>query len=88
MQILHPGANCAHERKPFIFLYILIGDFDKWQAFSIMMFSYRSKIFYTEMVKLNRKNLCTQTLNFSRVMRNWLFEYAKTKAQIICEVNA
>ena len=30
---LHPGANCAHERK--MFLYILIGDFDLWQAFSI-----------------------------------------------------
>ena len=35
---LHPGANlllpsnAMHERKLYIF--ILIGDFDKWQAFS------------------------------------------------------
>ena len=34
---LHPGANCAHERKPYNFLYILIGDFDIWQAISFTM---------------------------------------------------
>ena len=34
---LHPGANYAYERKTKLFLYILIGDFDKTQAFFISM---------------------------------------------------
>ena len=41
--------------------------------------SYRSKIFYTEMVNVNRKTLCTQTLNFSRVVRKLAFCICKNK---------
>ena len=40
-------------------------------------FSYRSKIFYTEMVNVNRKTLCAQTLNLSRVMRK--LDFCKNK---------
>ena len=53
-------------------------------AESLNCLSYRGKIFYTEMVDVNRKTLCTQTLKLSRVMRKLEFAYAKTKAQIIC----
>ena len=42
-------------------------------------FSYRSKIFYTEMVNVNRKILCKQTLNLSRVMRKLDFCICKNK---------
>ena len=40
-------------------------------------FSYKSKIFYTEMVNVNRKTLCGQTLNLSRVMRK--LDFIKNK---------
>ena len=40
-------------------------------------FSYRSKIFYTEMVNVNRKTLCGQTFNLSLVMRK--LDFCKNK---------
>ena len=42
-------------------------------------FSYRSKIFHTEMANVNRKTVCTQTLNFSRTMRKLAFYICKNK---------
>ena len=34
---LHPGANCAHARKMFNLLYILIGDFDFGRHFILQL---------------------------------------------------